>query len=97
MSGLSAYKSYLEYAEVFPEIANILHASGVKARVKNNSDKNGLIVKITQPNRTVTLNDGERDSWSIIDIGGEIIELDIPVENRDAKAIATALLKVIGK
>jgi len=42
------------------------------------------------------LSDGERDNWSI-DLGGEVIELDIPVENRDAKAIATALLKAIGK
>jgi hypothetical protein len=44
----------------------------------------------------VLWNDGERDNWSI-DLGGEVIELDIPVENRDAKAIAAALLKARGK
>lgn len=42
------------------------------------------------------LNDGERDNWSI-DLGGEVIELGIPVENRDANAIGAAFLKAIGK
>ena len=91
-----AHESYLEYAAVFPQIADILNASGVKAEVKDNKDKNGLVVKVTLPDRTGELNDGERDNWSI-DLGGEVIELDIPVENRDAKAIATALLKAIGR
>lgn len=97
MCGLWAYESYLEYAAVFPEIADILNASGVKANVKDNKDETGLLVEVALPDRTAVLNDGERDNWSIIDLGGEIIELDIPVENRDAKAIATALLKAIGK
>ena len=87
----------MEYAAVFPEIADLLNASGIKAEVKNNRDKNGLLVEVTLTDRTGELNDGERDNWSIIGVGGEIIELDIPVENRDAKAIASALLKAIGK
>lgn len=96
MCGPWAYDSYLEYAAVFPEIVDILNASGIKAKVKENYDKTGLLVEVTLPNRTVVLNDGERDNWSI-DTSGEVIELDIPVQNRDAKAIATALLKAIGK
>jgi hypothetical protein len=92
-----AYWEYLEYAKVFPEIADILHASGVKARVKDNADKTGLLVMVAMPHHTTAvLSDGERDNWSI-NLGGKIIELDIPVENRDAKAIATAFLKAIGK
>jgi hypothetical protein len=97
MCGPWAYDSYLEYAAVFSEIADLLNASGVKAKVKDNDDKTGLLVKVALPHQTTAvLNDGERDNWSI-DIGGEVIELDIPVENRDAKAIAAALLKAIGK
>jgi hypothetical protein len=96
MCGLWAYESYLEYAAVFPEIVKLLHASGVKARVKNNKEKNGLVVKVTLPDRTGELNDGERDNWSI-DFDSEVIELDIPVENRNAKAIAAAFLKIAGK
>lgn len=96
MCGLWAYESYLEYAAVFPEIADLLKASGVKARVKKNKEKNGLVIKLTLSDRTGELSDGERDNWSI-DFGGAVIELGISVENRDAKAIAAALLKVIGK
>jgi hypothetical protein len=96
MCGPWAYDSYLKYAAVFPEIADILQTHGVKAKVRNNKDNNGLVVKVTLPDRAGELNDGERDNWSI-DFGSEVIELDIPVENRDAEAIATALLKAIGK
>jgi hypothetical protein len=96
MSGRWAHDRYLEYAAVFPEIADRLNASGVKAEVKDNDEKTGLLVKVTLPDRTGELNDGERDHWSI-DFGGEVIELDIPVEKRDANAIAEALLKSIGK
>lgn len=91
-----AYESWLEYAATFPEIADILNASGVKAEVKDNDDKTGLLVNIALPGRTGMLNDGERDNWSV-DLGGKVIELDIPVENRDAKAIAAAVLKIAGK
>lgn len=90
-----AYESWLEYAAVFPEIADLLHASGVKARVKDNAERTGKLVKVTLPGRTGELNDGERDNWSI-DFGGDVTELNIPVENRDAKAIVAALLKAIG-
>ena len=96
MCGPWAYESYLEYAAVFPEIADILKTHGIKARVKNNKEKNGLVIKLTLSDRTGELNDGERDNWSI-DFDGEVIELDIPVENRDAKAISAAVLKAIGK
>ena len=96
MCGLWAYENYLEYAAVFPEIADLLSASGVEAEVRKNKDKNGLVVKVTLPDRTGDLNDGERDNWSI-DFGGEIVELNIPVQNRDAKAIVAAFLKAVGK
>jgi hypothetical protein len=95
MCGLWAYESWLEYAEVFPEIADILNASKFKATVKDNKDRNGLIVIVSFDGCTGQLNDGERDNWSIIDLGGEIVELDIPVQNRDARAIASAVLKAI--
>jgi hypothetical protein len=92
-----AHDSYLEYAEVFPEIADILNTSGVKAKVKDNADKTGLLVKVTLPDRTTAvLDESEGDNWSI-NLGGKVIQLDIPVENRDARAIAAALLKVVGK
>jgi hypothetical protein len=91
-----AYESYLEYAKVFAEISDLLNASGVMSAVRNNKDSNGLVLKITLPDRAGELNDGERDNWSI-DFVGEVIELDIPVENRDAKTIAAAFLKAIGK
>lgn len=97
MCGPTAYWQYLEYTKVFSEVADILNASGVKAKVKDNKDKTGLLVKVALPDRTTAvLNDGERDNWSI-DLDGELIDLGIPVENRDAKAIAAALLKAIGK
>jgi hypothetical protein len=41
----------LEYSAVFPKIADLLKASGVKARVNNNKDKTGFVVKITLPKR----------------------------------------------
>ena len=92
-----AHDSYLEYSEVFPEIADLLNASGVKARVKDNKEKNGLVVKVALPNHTAAvLDESEGDNWSI-NLGGKVIKLDIPVENRDARAIAAALLKAIGK
>ena len=97
MCGTWAYNKYREYAAVFPAIVDILSASGVKAEVEDNADKTGLLVKVALPHQTTAvLNDGERDNWSI-DLGGEVIELGIPVENRDATAIAAALLKAIGK
>lgn len=92
-----AHESYLEYAAVFPEIADFLNASGLKAKVIDNNDKTGLLVEVALPDSTAILSDGERDNWSIVGLGGEIIELNIPVENRDANAIASALLKAIGK
>jgi len=91
-----AHDSYLEYAEVFPEIVDILAISGVNARVKNNKEKTGLLVQVTLPDRTGELNDGERDNWSI-NLGGKVIRLDIPIENRDARAIAAAVLRALGK
>lgn len=97
MCGLWAYESFLEYSEVFPQIADLLNASGVVAKVKDNADKTGLFVEIALPDRTAMLNDGERDNWSIIGLGGEIVELDIPVQVRDAEAIAAAVLTIIGK
>ena len=97
MCGTWAYNDFQKYAAVFPEIVDILSASGVKAEVRDNADKTGLLVKIALAHQTTAvLNDGERDNWSI-DLGGEVIELGIPVENRDATAIAAALLKAIGK
>jgi hypothetical protein len=91
-----AYDRYLEYSVVFPEIANLLKASGVKARVNNNKDKTGFVVKITLPNRIVAVLSEDGEQWSV-NLDGETITLDIPVENRDAKAIAAAFLKAIGK
>lgn len=97
MCGTWAYNKFQEYAAVFPEIVDILKASGVEAEVKDNADKTGLLVKVALPHQTtVVLNDGERDNWSI-DLDGELIDLGIPVESRDAKAIGAALLKAIGK
>ena len=98
MCGPWVYESFLEYGAVFPEIAAILKASGVKATVKNNKDKTGFIVKVVLPNHTsaVLSEDGKQGNWSI-DLGGKVIELDIPVENREAKAIAAAFLKAVGK
>ena len=96
MCGPSAYNSYLEYAAVFPEIAEILNTAGVKAKVKNAKD--GISVKVDFNEHEADLNDGEgvRDTWSL-NIGSTIIDLNLPVENRDAKAITSALLKAMGK
>ena len=96
MSGTSAYDSYLDYATVFSEIVELLNASGINSTVKENYDKTGLVVEVALPDRTAILSDGERDNWSL-QRSDQIIELDIPVQNRDAKAITTALLKAIGK
>jgi hypothetical protein len=90
------YQRFLEYGEVFPEIANLLKASGVKAKVKDNADKTGFLVEITLPNcTTAVLDESEGDNWSI-NFGGKVIRLGIPVENRDAKAIIAAVLKALG-
>jgi hypothetical protein len=91
-----AYDRYLEYSAVFPKIADLLKASGVKARVNNNKDKTGFVVKITLPNRTVAVLSEDGEHWSV-NLDGETITLDIPVENRDAKAITAAFLKASGK
>jgi hypothetical protein len=96
MCGNWAYESYQEYSAVFPEIAEILNASGIEATVKENYDKTGLLVEVTLPNRTVTVLSEDGEHWSI-DLGGSVIELGIPVENRDATAIVAAVLKAIGK
>jgi hypothetical protein len=96
MCGMDAYNSYLEYAAVFPKIAELLMAAGIKAKVKDNRDKTGLVVQVTLADRTGELNDCRCDNWSIT-FGGVDTELDIPVENRDANVIVAALLKVIGK
>ena len=56
-----------------------------------------FIVVVSLPNRsTAVLSEELGDSWSV-NLGGKVLTLDIPVENRDAKAIAAALLKAIGK
>jgi uncharacterized lipoprotein NlpE involved in copper resistance len=90
-----AYQRFLEYGAVFPEIAELLNASGVKAEVQDNADKTGLLVEVTLPNRSVAVL-SEEGHWSV-HIDGNATDLGIPVENRDAKAIAAALLKTIGK
>jgi hypothetical protein len=92
-----AYNDFLEYAAVFPAIADILKTHGVKAKVKPTKDKTGYFVQVALPDRTTAvLDESEGDNWSI-NLGGKVIRLDIPVENRDAKAIAAALLKALGK
>jgi hypothetical protein len=91
-----AYDRYLEYSAVFPEIADLLKASGVKAKVKDNDDKTGLLVKITLPNRTVAVLSEDGEHWSV-NLVGKTITLKIPVENRDAEAITAAFLKALGK
>jgi len=89
-----AYNEFQKYAAVFPEIVDILEASGVKARVKPTKDKAGFVVRVTLP--AAVLSEELGDNWSVR-LDGEVIDLGIPVENRDAKAIASALLKGIGK
>jgi hypothetical protein len=96
MCGVWAYESFLEYSEVFPKIAELLNAAGMKAKVKDNADKTGFLVKVTLPNRTVAVLSEDGEHWSV-NLGGKVITLDIPVENRDAKAIAAAVLKIAGK
>jgi hypothetical protein len=92
-----AYNAFLEYAAVFSQIADILKTHGVKAKVKPTKDKTGFFVQVVLPDRTTAvLDESEGDNWSV-DLGGKVIRLDIPVENRDAKAIAAAFLKAIGK
>ncbi|MES2392944.1 MAG: hypothetical protein V4555_14960 [Acidobacteriota bacterium] len=86
----------MEYAAVFPEIADLLNASGLKANVNDNADKTGLLVKVMLPSRTVAVLSEDGEHWSV-DFGGEVLTLDIPVEDRDAKAITAAFLKAIGK
>lgn len=92
MGGTWAYNKFQEYAAVFPEIVDILKASGVKAKVKSTKDKTGFLVKVTLPAAVLS----EEGNWSV-DLCGQPIDLGIPVENRDAKAIAAALLKTLGK
>lgn len=92
MCGTSAYANFQEYAAVFPKIVDVLKASGVKAKVESTKDKAGFLVKVTLPAAVLS----EEGNWSV-DLDGELIDLGIPVENRDAKAIAAALLKTIGK
>jgi hypothetical protein len=95
MCGATAFENYLEYTAVFPEIVDLLNASSLKARAKNS--KTGILVNVVLPNRTIAvLSDGERDNWSI-NLNGEVIELSIPVQNRDAKEITAALLKALGE
>jgi hypothetical protein len=97
MCGHWARNRYLEYATVFPEIADLLNASGVKARVGDDADRTGLLIKLNLPDgTTAVLDESEGDNWSI-NVSGKVIRLDIPVENRDAKAIAAAVLKIVGK
>lgn len=91
-----AYENWLEYSAVFPLIATLLNASGVTAQVEDNADKTGLLVRLTLPDgRAAVLDESEGDNWSI-DIGGKAIRLDIPVESRDAKAIAAAVRRILG-
>lgn len=96
MCGPWAYEAFLKYGEVFPKIADLLNASGVKAQVKDNSDKTGFIVKVTLPNRTVAVLREDGEHWSV-NLGGRVITLNIPVEIRNAKAITAAFLKAVGK
>jgi hypothetical protein len=91
-----AYERFLEYSEVFRKISDLLNASCFKAKVKDNTDKTGFLVEVTLPNRTVAVLSEEGGHWSV-NLGGKVITLDIPVENRDAKAIAAAVLKIAGK
>jgi hypothetical protein len=93
-----AYKAFLEYEAVFLEIAEILKASGVKAKVKDTADKTGKLIKVTVPGKRIAVlnEEGKNGNWNV-DLDGNVVELDIPVENRDAKAIAAVFLKAIGK
>ena len=94
MCGTWAYNDFQKYAAVFPEIVDILGASGVRAKVKDDKDKTGFLVQVTVP--AAVLSEALGDNWSV-DLDGELIDLGIPVENRDAKTITAALLKAIGR
>lgn len=97
MCGHWAHERYLEYAAVFPEIADLLNVSGVNAQVKGNAERTGFLVTLTLPDgSTAVLDESEGNNWSI-NVSGKVIKLDIPVENRDATAIAAAVLKIAGK
>lgn len=89
-----AYQQYLEYGAVFPQIVDILKSSGIEAKVETTKDNTGFFIKVMLPDAVLSEESGE--NWSV-DLGGKVIALGIPVENRDAKAIAAALLKIIGK
>ena len=93
MCGPLAYNNFLEYKAVFSKIADILKTHGVKAMVKPTNDKTGFFVQVVLPDRhtAVLSEDGEQGNWSI-NLGGKVIELDIPVETRDAEALAAVLL-----
>jgi hypothetical protein len=91
-----AHESFLRYGEVFHKIADILNASGIKAQVKDNADKTGFIVKVTLPNRPVAVLREDGEHWNV-NLGGKVITLNIPVQNRNAKAITAAFLKAVGK
>src|SRR5271165_4871434 len=81
MCGPWAYNDFLKYSAVFPEIANILKASGVKAKVKPTKDKTGFYIQVALPDRTTAvLDESQGYNWSI-NLGGKAIRLDIPVEN----------------
>ncbi len=96
MCGPWAYNEFQKYAAIFPEIVDVLKAAGVKAKVKDNKDKTGFLVKVALPDRnTAILSEELGDNWSV-SLDGKLIDLGIPVEKRDAKAIAAALLKAIG-
>src|ERR1039457_5733860 len=93
LCGTWAYDKFQEYAAVFPEIVDTLKASGVEAKVASTKDKTGFLDKVALPDRnTAVFSEESGDNWSV-DLDGELIDLCIPVENRDAKAIAAALLK----
>ena len=93
-----AYQAFLEYEAVFLEVAEILNASGVNAKVVDTADKTGKLLKVNLPGKRIAeLNEEGKDGNWNVNLDGNAIELDIPVENRDAKAIAAAFLKAIGK
>jgi len=98
MCGSWAYLDFLEYTKVFIEVADILKASGIKAKVIDTADKTGKLVKVTLPGKRIAVlgEEGKKGNWSI-ELGEEVIELDISAENRDAKVLAAAFLKAIGR
>jgi len=96
MCGPWAYQSFLKYGEVFPKIADLLNASGVKATVKDNADKTGFLVKVTLPGKRIAVLNEDGEHWSV-SLRGKVMTLNIPVENRNAKVIAAAFLKAVGE